>query len=160
MRSFDLSIKARGTRGDEAMKGPQALAGSAKGMKFDGAIEGSFRAGGIPMGKDGIIIRLNHADGKGKSGQDVLSKGFGDMGSHFLAELDNAQAGATIDRCVLIEASAFDQIGDEFDIDLDEIAGARDDEAAAVAFGFRFVSAGEALMFNDFGDSGGRGKVF
>ncbi len=160
MRSFDLSIEARGTRRDETMSGPEALASSAKGMKFDRAIERSFRASSIPVGKDSIIIGLHHADRKGKGGEGILGERFGDMGSHFFAELDDAQAGATIDGGVLIEASSLDEVGDEFDIDLDEIAGARDDEAAAVAFGFGFVTASEALAFNDFGDGGGRGKVF
>ena len=160
MRSFDLSIEARGTRGDEAMSGSEALTGGTKGVKFHGAIEGSFRAGSIPVGEDGIIIRLNHADRKGKRSQDVLGKGFGDMSCHFFAELNEAESGATIDSGVLIEASAFEQIGDEFDIDLDQMAGARDDEAAAVAFGFGFASTGEALVINDFSDGWGRGKVF
>lgn len=82
------------------------------------------------------------------------------MGGHFFAELDEAQAGAAIDSGILIEASTFEQIGDEFDIDLDQIAGARDNEAAAVTFGFGFVSASQAGTFNDFGDGGSRGKVF
>jgi len=160
MRSFDLSVEARGTRGNEAMSGPEALAGGTKGVKFDGAIEGGFRASSIPVGEDGIMIRLNHADRKGKRSQDVLGKGFGDMGCHFFAELDHAQSGAAIDGRILIEASAFEQIGDEFDIDLDEVGGARDDEAAAVAFGFGFASTSQSCALNDFGDGRGRGKVF
>jgi len=160
MTSFDLSIEARGTRGDEAMRGSEALTGGTKGVKFNGAIERSFRASGIPVGEDGIIVSLNDTDRKGKGGQDVLGKGFGDMDSHFFTELNQAKAGTAIDGRILIEASTFDQIGDEFDIDLDEIAGARDDEATAVAFGFGFASPGEALAFNDFGDSRSRGKVF
>lgn len=160
MRSFDLSIEARGARGNEAMSGPEALTGGAKGMKLNGAIEGSFRASGIPVGEDGIVVGLSHADRKGKRGQDVLGKGFGDMGCHFFAELNQAQAGAAIDGGVLVEASTLEQIGDEFNIDLDQIAGARDDEATAVAFGFGFVSTGEAVAFNEFGDGRSRGKVF
>jgi len=160
MRSFDLSIEARGARGNEAMSGPEALTGGAKGMKLNGAIEGSFRASGIPVGEDGIVVGLSHADRKGKRGQGVLGKGFGEMGGHFFAELNEAQAGAAIDSGILIEASTFDQIGDEFDIDLDQITGAGDDEATAVAFGFGFASASQALAFNDFGDGRGRGKVF
>jgi len=66
--SFDLSIEARGTRGDEAMSGSGALTGGTKGVKFDGPVEGSFRASGIPVGEDSIVIRLNHANGKGKRG--------------------------------------------------------------------------------------------
>lgn len=159
MRSFDLSIEARGTRGNEAVSGPEALAGGTKGVKFNGAIEGGFRASSIAVGEDGVIIRLNDADRKGERSQDILGKGFGDMDSHLFGELNQAEAGAAIDGCVLIEASTLEQIGDEFDIDLDQIAGARDDEAAAVAFGFGFASTGEAFAFNDFGDRRSRGKV-
>ena len=160
MASFDLSVEARGTRGNEAMRGTEALAGGTKRVRFDGAIEGGFRASGIPVGEDGIVIGLDHSDGKGERGQDELGEGFGDMDGHFFAELDEAEAGAAIDGRILVEASTLDEIGDEFDIDLDEIAGVRDDEATAVAFGFGFVSAGEALPLNDFGDGGSRGKVF
>jgi hypothetical protein len=142
------------------MSGPEALTGSTEGVKFDRAVKGSFGASRIPVGEDGIIIGLNHADSKGERGQDVLGKGFGDMGSHFFAELNQAEAGAAIDGGILIEASTLEQIGDEFDIDLDEIAWARDDEATAVAFGFGFAATGEAVAFNDFGDGGSRGKVF
>jgi len=160
VRSFDLSVEARGSRGNEAMRGTEALAGGTKRVCFNGAIQGGFRASGIPVGEDGIIVRLNDANRERKRGQDVLGKGFGDMDRHFFAELDEAKAGAAIDGGVLIEASALDKIRDEFDIDLDQIAGARDDEAAAVAFGFGFVSAGESLAVDDFGDGRSRGKVF
>lgn len=68
MRSFNLSIEARGTRGDEAMSGPEALTGGTKGVKLNGAIEGRFRASSIPVGEDGIVVGLNHADGEGKRG--------------------------------------------------------------------------------------------
>jgi hypothetical protein len=160
MRSFDPSVEARGTRGNEAMRGTEALTGGAKRVNFDGAIEGRLRASGIPVGEDRIVVGLNDADREGKRGQDVLGKGFGEMESHFFAELDEAEAGAAIDGRILVEASPLDPIGDEFDIDLDEISGARDDEATAVAFGFGFASAGEALAFDDFGDGWSRGKVF
>lgn len=160
MRSFDPSVEARGTRGNEAMRGSEALTGGTKRVSFDGAIERRLRASGIPVGEDRIVVSLNDADREGKRGQDVLGKGFGDMEGHFFAELNEAKAGTAIDRRILIEASALDKIGDEFDIDLDEIAGSRDDEATAVAFGFGFVSTGEALAFEDFGDRRSRGKVF
>jgi hypothetical protein len=159
MTSFDLSIEARGTRGNEAMSGSEALTGGTKGVKFNGAIEGSFRASGIPVGEDGIVVSLEDADRKGKRSQDVLGKGFGDMDRHFFAELNQAEAGAAIDGRIRIEASTFDKRGDEFDIDLDQIAGARDDEATAVAFGFGFLSTGEAFAFNDFGDCQSRGEM-
>jgi len=152
VRSFDLSIEARGTRGNEAMGGAEALTGGTKRVRFDGAIEGRFRAGGIPVGEDGIVVGLNEANRKGKRGQDVLGKGFRDMDGHFFAELNEAEAGTAIDGGILIEAPTLNQIGDEFDIDLDEIAGARDDETTAVAFRFGFVSAGKALMVEDLGD--------
>jgi hypothetical protein len=35
----------------------------------------------------------------------------------------------------LIESSALEEIGDEFDIDLEEVSGAGDDKGSAVAFG-------------------------
>lgn len=160
MRSFDLSIEARGTWGNEAMSGTEALAGGTEGVQLYGAIEGGFRASRIPVGEDGIVVSLDPTDRKGKRGQDVLGKGFGDMVGHFFAELDQAEAGAAIDGGILIEASAFEQIGDEFDVDLDQFAWARDNEAAAVAFGFSFASASQACAFNDLGDGGSRGKVF
>jgi hypothetical protein len=160
MRSFDLSIEARGTWGNEAMSGPEALAGGTEGMQLHGAMEGRFRASRIPVGKDGIIVSLDPADRKGERGQDVLGKGFGDMVGHFFAELDQTKAGAAIDGGILIEASAFDQIGDEFDVDLDQFAWMRDNEAAAVAFGFSFASASQPCTVNDLGDGGSRGKVF
>jgi len=158
--SFDLSVEARGARGNEAMRGTEALAGSTKRVRFNGAIEGGFRASGIPVGEDGIIVGLDHSDGKGERGQDELGEGFGDMDGHFFAELNEAEAGAAIDGRILVEASTLDERGDEFDIDLDEIPGTRDDEAAAVAFGFGFVLAGEALTVDDFGDGWSRGKAF
>ena len=65
MRSFDLSIEARGTRGNEAMSGTEALAGGTEGMQLHGAIEGGFRASSIPVGKDGIVVSLDDADRKG-----------------------------------------------------------------------------------------------
>jgi len=74
--------------------------------------------------------------------------------------LDESEAGAAIDGRILIEASTFDQIGDEFDVDLEQIAWTRDDEATAVAFGFGFTSTAEALAFNDFSEGRSRGKVF
>ena len=160
MRTFDLSIEAGGTRGTESVVGSQAFAGGTKGMKSDGSIQGCFGAGGIPVCENRVVVRLSHADGKGKRGQGVLGKGFGDMVGHFFTELNQAQAGAAIDGGILIEATAFDPIGDEFDIDLDQIAWARDNEAAAVAFGVGFASASQTLAFNDFGNGRGRGKMF
>ncbi len=82
------------------------------------------------------------------------------MIGHFLAELDEPEACAAVDGRILIEASTFEQIGDEFDIYLEEIAGSRDDEVTAVAFGFGCSSTGEALAFNDFSERRSRGKVF
>lgn len=160
MAPFDFSIEARGARGNKAMGDSEALAESSKGVEFDGAIEGSFRAGSVPVGEDGIVVGLDSGDTEGEGREDILDEGFGDMIGHFFAELNESKAGAAIDGGILIEASAFDQIGDEFDIDLEEIAGARDDKAPAVAFGFGFASAGEALAFNEFSERGSRGKVF
>ncbi len=68
MTSFDLSIEARGTSRDEAVRGSEALAGGSKWVKFDGAIQGCFRASGIPVGEDGVIVSLNDTDGEGKRG--------------------------------------------------------------------------------------------
>ena len=82
------------------------------------------------------------------------------MGSYFFTELNQAQPSTAIDGSVLVEFSSFHKRGDEFDIDLDQIAWARDDEAAAVAFGFRFASTGETLAFNDFCDRRGPRQVF
>jgi len=48
-------------------------------VKFHGAIEGGFRTGGIPVGEDGIVVRLNDAGGEGKGSQDILGERFGDM---------------------------------------------------------------------------------
>ena len=92
MTSFDPSVEARGTRGNEAMRGSEALTSGTKRVSFDGAIEGSLRASGIPVGEDGIVVSLNDADRKGKRGQGVLGKGFGEMDSHFFAELNQAKA--------------------------------------------------------------------
>lgn len=160
MTSFDLSIEARGPRGNEPMGDPEALADRGEGVGFNGAIEGGFRTGGIPVGEDGIVVGLDSSDTEGKGGEDILDEGLGDMIGHFLSELNESEAGAAIDGRILIEASTFDQIGNEFDIDLEEIAGARDDKATAVAFGFGFASTGEALAFNDFSERRSRGKVF
>jgi len=48
------------------MRGSEALAGGTKGVKFHGAIEGGFRASGIPVGEDRIVVSLNDADREGK----------------------------------------------------------------------------------------------
>ena len=160
MTPFDFSVEARGARGNEPMGDPEALADCGEGVGFNGAIEGGFRAGGIPVGEDGIVVRLDSSDTEGEGREDILDEGPGDMIGHFLTELNELEAGTAIDGGILIEASALDQIGDEFDIDLEEVAGARDDKATAVAFGFRFASAGEALAFNDFSERRSRGKVF
>ena len=82
------------------------------------------------------------------------------MVGHFIAELGQAKAGAAFVGGILIEASAFDQIGDEFDVDLEQLAWARDNEAAAVAFGFSFASTSQACTFTDLGVGGSRGKGF
>ena len=160
MTSFDFSIEARGTRGDEPMGDPEALTDRGEGVCFNGAIEGGFRTGGIPVGEDGIVVGLDSSDTEGEGGEDILDEGLGDMIGHFFAELNESEAGAAIDGGILIEASAFNPVGDEFDIDLEEIAGARDDKVTAVAFGFGFASAGEALAFNDFSERRSRGEVF
>ena len=158
--SFDFSVETRGSRGDKAMRSTETEAGGSKRVGFDGAIQRSLRSSGIPMGENGIIVGLNHSDGKGKSGEDKLGKGFGDMDGHFFAELNEAEAGAAIDGGILEEASPLDEVRHEFDIDLDQISGARDDETTSIAFGFGFVPAGQAFAVNDFGDGWSRGKVF
>lgn len=135
MAAFDLAIEARGARRDEAVLGSEAMAHGSKRVDLYGSIQGGFGAGRVPMGEDGVVIGLNEADGEGKSGEGVLDKGLGRVGSHFFVELDEAQAGGAVDGSELIESSAFDEVRDEFDIDLEEVAGARDEEGSAVAFG-------------------------
>jgi hypothetical protein len=99
------------------------------------------------MGEDGIVVGLDGADGEREGSQDVLDEGFGVVDGQFFAELDDSQAGAAIDGGILIESSALEEIGDEFDIDLEEVSAGGDDKGAAVAFGVRFMSSGEAGSF-------------
>ncbi len=135
MAAFDLAIEARGSRRDEAVVGSEALAHSGKGVDLYGAIQRGFRAGGVPVGEDGVVIGLDDADGEGERREGVLDKGFRGVHGHLFAELDDAETSAAIDGGILVESSAFDEIGDEFDIDLEEIPGAGDDKGPAVAFG-------------------------
>ncbi len=67
-------------------------------MSFAEAIEGSLGTSGMPVGEDSVVVRLDDAGRKRKRGQDVLEKGFGDMDSHFFAELNEAGAGAALFR--------------------------------------------------------------
>lgn len=160
MAAFDLAIEARGTRRDEAVTGMKALAHGGEGVGFDGAIQGGFGAGGIPVGEDGIVIGLNDADGEGQSGEGVLDKGLGGIGSHFFVELDDAQAGTAVNGRELVESSAFQEVRDEFYIHLEEVARARDDKGSAVAFGVGFSFTRQALPFEDLTDGKGRRDHF
>jgi hypothetical protein len=49
--------------------------------------------------------------------------------------LDDPQSGTEIDGGILIEPSAFEEIGYEFNIDLEQVSRAGDDKGSAVAFG-------------------------
>ena len=109
------------------------------------------------MSKDGVVIGLDDPDGEGESGEGILDKGFGSIGGHFFMELDEAQAGTAVNGRELVEAAAFEEVRDEFDIDLDEVAWARDGKDSAVAFGPGFSFPGEAVAGNDFADGKGRG---
>ena len=75
-------------------------------------------------------------------------------------ELDDAQAGAAVDGGELVESSALQEVGDKFDIDLEEVAGARDDKGSAVAFGVGFSFTGEAVAFKDFAEGEGGRDLF
>ena len=109
------------------------------------------------MGKDGVVVGLNDADGERERGEGILDKSFGGIGGHFFMELDEAQAGTAVNGRELIESSALEEIGDEFDIDLEEVPWARDGEGSAVAFGVRFSLTDQAGAFQDFADGkGGR----
>ncbi len=94
------------------------------------------------MGEDGVVIGLDDADREREVGEGVLDKGLGGIGGHFFVELDDAQAGTAIDGGELIESSALEEVGDEFDVDLEEVTGARDGKGAAVAFGVGFSLTG------------------
>lgn len=94
------------------------------------------------MGEDGVVIGLDDVDGKGQSGQDVLDKGFGRIGSHLFVELNDAQAGGAVDGRELIESTSFEEVRDEFYIDLEEVAWAGYEEGSAVAFGVGFSFSG------------------
>jgi len=78
----------------------------------------------------------------------------------FFTELDDSKAGAAIDGGILVESSAFHQVGDKFDIDLEEVAGARDGKGSAVAFRVGFSFAGQAMAFEDFADGKGERDPF
>jgi len=109
------------------------------------------------VGEDGIVIGLNEADGEGEGGEGVLDKGFSGIGRHFFMELDDSEAGAAVNGGELIEFSALEEVRDEFDIDLEEVAGIGDDKGSAIAFGVRFSFAGQAFAFEDLTDSKSRG---
>ena len=111
------------------------------------------------MSEDGIVVGLNHSNGEGEGGEDILDEGFGGIDSHFFMELDKAQAGAAVDGGELIESSAFHEVGDEFDIDLDEVAWAGDGKDSAVAFGPGFAFAGQPVAFDDLADGKGGGNL-
>ncbi len=112
------------------------------------------------MGEDGVIVGLDDAYGEGERREGILDEGFRGIGGHLLAELDEAQAGAAVDSGELVESSAFDEVGDEFDIDLEEIPGGGDDKRSAVAFGARFSASAEAVLFEEFVDGEGGGDLF
>jgi hypothetical protein len=135
MGAFDLAIEARGAEWDQAMLGSEAVAHGGKGVEFYGAMERGFGAGGIPVSEDGVVVGLDDAYGERERREGTLDEGFRGVHGHLFAELDDAQAGAAVDGGELVESSAFDKVGDEFDVDLEEVAGARDDEESAVAFG-------------------------
>ncbi len=158
--AFDLAIEARGARRDEAVAGTEALAHSRKGVDLYGSIQGGFGASGIPVGEDGVVVRLNDLDGEGEGGEGVLDKGFGGVGGHFFVELDDAQAGAAVDGGELEESSAFHEVGDEFNIDLEEVSWVRDGKGSAVAFGVGFTFAGQAVAFEDFAEGEGGRDLF
>lgn len=160
MATFDLAIEARGARGNEAVLSSEALAHCGEGVDFYRAMERGFRACGIPVGEDGVVIGLDDADGEGEGSEGVLDKGFGEVGGHFFMELDEAQAGAAVDGGILIESLALDEVGDEFDVYLEEVSGQGDGKGAAVAFGVGFSFAGEVVLFEQFRDGGGRGDFF
>lgn len=119
MAAFDLTVEARSARWDEAMLGSEAMAHSGKGVDFYGAVERGFEARRVPVGEDGVVVGLDDFDGERQGGQDILDEGFGDMDGHFFMELDDAESGAAIDSGVLIESTVLDEVGDEFDIDLE-----------------------------------------
>ena len=60
----------------------------------------------------------------------------------------------------MVESSALEEIGDEFYVDLEEVARARDGKRAAVAFGVGFSFVGQAVAFEDFADGEGRRDLF
>jgi hypothetical protein len=66
----------------EAMGDPEALAEGGEEVGFDGATEGSLRAGGIPLGGDGIVVGLDSSDPEGEGGEDILDEGLVDMIGH------------------------------------------------------------------------------
>lgn len=111
------------------------------------------------MGEDGVVVGLNDSDWEGKSGEDILDKSFGRIGGHFFMELDEAQAGTAVNGGELIEFSAFNEIWDEFDIDLQEIPWARDGEGSAVAFRAEFSFAGQPVALKNLAD-GKSGRDF
>ncbi len=89
-----------------------------------------------------------------------MDEGFRGVHGDLFAELDEAQASAAVDGGILVESSAFDEVGDEFDIDLEEVAGARGDKGAAVAFRVWFSASGEAVLFEESVGGEGRGDLF
>ena len=135
MAAFDLAIEARGSGWDEAMSSAEALAHSGKGVEFYGAIERGFGSCGVPVGEDGVVVGLDGTDGKGEGGQDILDEGFGVVDGQLFAELNDSEAGAAIDGGILVESSAFQEVRDKFNIDLEEVTGGGHDKGSAVAFG-------------------------
>lgn len=111
------------------------------------------------MSKDGIVVGLDDPDGKGKGREGILDKGFSGIGGHFFVELDKSQAGAAINGSELVKSSAFDEIRDEFYIDLHEVPWAGDGEDSAVAFGSGFSFSSQAVVLNDFADGEGGGDL-
>jgi len=88
-----------------------------------------------------------------------LDEGLGGVDGHFFMELDEAEAGTAVNGGELVEFSALDEVGDEFDIDLDEVAWARDREGSSVPFGAKPSFAGQAVTFEDFADGKGGGNL-
>ena len=112
------------------------------------------------MSEGGIVIGLHGSDREGKGGQGVLGEGFGGGDRDLFAELNQAQAGMTVDGGVLVEFVAFDKIRDMFDVDLEQISGAGNDKSPAIAFGSRSSWTGQPGLFDDLSDGKGGRNAF
>ena len=56
-------------------------------------------------------------------------------------------SGVAVDGGVLVEPSALHQLGEVFDVHLEQVSGPGDDEAAVVSFGFSLMSPYQAGPF-------------